>query len=91
MNKAELIDKIAKDTDVPKQYITIVVDSLFDSISRSIAIGESVKVRNFGTFATSVRSSRTGVNPRTKEPIQIPSHTAIRFVAGKELKAEVNK
>jgi DNA-binding protein HU-beta len=91
MNKSELIDKIAKDTNVPKQYISIVADSLFDSISRSIAAGESVKVRNFGTFTISRRSSRTGRNPRTKEPLEIPAHTAVRFIAGEELKGAINK
>lgn len=90
MNKAELIDRIAEDTDVPKQYITIVADSLFDSIKQTIAVGESVKVRNFGTFTTIRRSSRMGVNPRTKQPLEIPAATAIKFVASKELTAEVN-
>jgi DNA-binding protein HU-beta len=90
MNKTELISKVAESTDVPKHYVEIVTDSLFESISRSVAVGEIVKVRNFGTFTTVRKSSRTGVNPRTKEPLEIPAHTAIRFVAGKDFKAEVN-
>ena len=90
MNKTELIAEVAELTRLPKAYVTEIADKLIDAIRDQIAGGEAVKIRNFGTFKPVKRLARTGVNPRTKEPIEIPSSTAIKFVAASQLTAEVN-
>lgn len=90
MNKTQLIEEIAELTRLPKTHVTEVADKLIGVISDQIASGGSVKIRNFGTFKLLKRRARTGINPRTKEPLEIPPATAIKFVPAKELVREVN-
>jgi DNA-binding protein HU-beta len=90
MNKAELINEIATDTRLSKAHVAEITDKLIDTINTELVSGGTVKIRNFGTFKLLKKRARTGVNPRTKQPIEIPAATAIKFVPAKELVAEVN-
>ena len=89
MNKADLIDPIAKKTEMTKKDAGIALDAIVESVSDSLAKGEKVTLVGFGTFDVRDRKARTGVNPRTKEKIKIPASKAPVFKAGKELKERV--
>ncbi|NLU51496.1 MAG: HU family DNA-binding protein [Clostridiaceae bacterium] len=89
MNKADLIDAIAKKAEMTKKDAGVALDAIIDSISGSLAKGEKVTLVGFGTFDVRERKARTGVNPRTKEKIKIPASKAPVFKAGKELKEKV--
>lgn len=89
MNKQELIAKIAKDTGASKTHAAASVDSMLDSITRSLKKGDTITFVGFGTFKTSVRNARIARNPRTGEPIKIPKRRVVRFSAGKGLKNAV--
>lgn len=89
MNKQELIQKIAKDTDVTKVKATAAVDSFLDGITRSLKKGDSITFVGFGTFKTSQRKARIARNPQTGAEIKVPKRRVVRFTAGKALKNAV--
>jgi DNA-binding protein HU-beta len=89
MNKAEIVEKIAKDTGVTKVTAAAAVESLIDGITRALKKGNSVSFVGFGTFKTASRKARTARNPQTGAAIKIPKRRVPRFSAGKALKAAV--
>jgi DNA-binding protein HU-beta len=89
MNKQELIAKIAKDTGSSKAGAAAAIDSLIDSITKSLKKGKSVTFVGFGTFKTSQRKARTARNPQTGAAIKIPKRRVARFTPGKKLKEAV--
>lgn len=90
MNKTELIAEVAESTRLPKAHVTEIADRLIGAISDQIANGGTVKIRNFGTFKCIKRLARTGINPRTKQQIEIPLSTAIKFIAATQLVEDLN-
>lgn len=90
MNKNDLIDAVASQTDLSKTDSTKAVDSIFDSVTSAMQGGGEVRLVGFGTFSVSHRKATTGRNPRTGEAIQISARNAPKFKAGKALKQAVN-
>lgn len=91
MNKTELIEALAKDTDVSKAAAGRSVDALVDIITRTVAKKQDVQIIGFGTFKAAKRAARTGKNPRTGEVLKIAAATVPRFTAGASFKAAVSK
>lgn len=90
MNKADLIDAVAQDTDMSKASATRAVDSVIDTITGSLKSGDQVTLVGFGTFMVRDRAARSGRNPQTGETIQIKASKAPAFKAGKALKDALN-
>ena len=90
MNKGELIDAVAGSAGLSRSDATKAVDAVLDNVTRTLAGGDSVSLVGFGTFSVKQRAARTGRNPRTGEPIQIPASKVPGFKAGKALKDAVN-
>ena len=90
MNKAELIDAVAENADISKAAATRAVDTVLESITSTLKSGDQVALVGFGTFSVKDRAARTGRNPRTGEPLQIPAARVPAFKAGKALKDAVN-
>jgi DNA-binding protein HU-beta len=90
MNKADLIDAVAQDTDMSKASATRAVDSVIETITGSLKSGDQVTLVGFGTFMVRDRAARSGRNPQTGETIQIKASKAPAFKAGKALKDAVN-
>ncbi len=90
MNKAELIDAVAENADISKAAATRAVDTVLESITNTLKNGEQVALIGFGTFSVKDRAARTGRNPRTGEPLEIPAAKVPSFKAGKALKDAVN-
>jgi DNA-binding protein HU-beta len=90
MNKADLIEKMARDADITKTAASTALDSLLDGITATLKGGGKVTLVGFGTFAVSQRRARTGRNPQTGATIQIGAKTVPKFTAGKALKDSVN-
>ncbi|MFA7309035.1 MAG: HU family DNA-binding protein [Patescibacteria group bacterium] len=89
-NKAQLIEKVAQSTGLSKSVASIAFNTIFSSITKSLAAGESVSIASFGKFEIRKRAARSGVNPRKiQQKIEIPSVTVARFRAGKGLKMAV--
>lgn len=91
MNKTDLIDAIAKATDLTKKESEAAINATLDAIVDSLAREEKVVLVGFGTFETKRRAARKGRNPSTKEVINIPASKAPVFKAGKGMKDKVNK
>jgi DNA-binding protein HU-beta len=89
MNKAELTARVARDTRMTKVRSSRVIDSLLEHVMKSLKKGERASLVGFGTFTVTRRRARTGRNPQTGAPIQIPARRVVRFTAGKSLKAEI--
>lgn len=89
MNKAELTARVARDTRITKVHAARIIDSLLENISKTLKKGERTSLVGFGTFTIAKRKARTGRNPQTGSPIQIPARRVVRFTSGKVLKAEI--
>ena len=90
MNKSELIDAIAASADIPKASAGRALDAMINTVSTALADGDQVVLVGFGTFSVKERSARTGRNPQTGDPIEIPAAKIPSFKAGKALKDAVN-
>ena len=90
MNKVALTEAVMKTAgiEVKKQAVSA-VDAVFDTITQTLGRGEEVAIAGFGTFRTTKRAARAGVNPRTGEKIQIAASVRPKFKAGKALKEAV--
>lgn len=89
MNKAGLIQAVAKNTGLSRNEVAAATNSLIDVVSDALVKGERVTLTGFGTFDLSQRRARAGVNPRTGDKIRIPAMKLPRFRAGKALRARV--
>jgi nucleoid DNA-binding protein len=90
MNKTDLINAIAKNSDVSKTVAKCVLQTVIDSIAESLSKGKPVTLVGFGSFVVSKRKQRTGRNPQTGATMTIPAAKLPRFRAGKWLKTKVN-
>ena len=90
MTKAELVAHIASETGLRRADAENALEAITGGIRGALAGGQKVSLVGFGTFNISHREARTGLNPRTKEPIQIAASNSVRFKAGKALKDAVN-
>ena len=91
MNKSELIAKIADVAGLSKADAKKALDATVDVLKEALVAGEKIQLVGFGTFAVAERPAREGINPATKEMIQIPARKVAKFKAGAELSEAVNK
>lgn len=91
MNKTELVEAVAKATNLSKKSSEEAVKAVFDSITDALTKGDKVVLVGFGTFEVRKRAARIGRNPATSKEIKIPASKAPAFKAGKGLKDKVNK
>ena len=89
MTKEELIAKAAQDAGISKTQASNVLKSFLSSIEGALVKGDKVSLVGFGTFSVVKRAARTGRNPATGQPIQIPAANVPKFKAGKKLKGAV--
>ena len=91
MNKKELVNLIAEKTETTKKDAAAVVDAVIEVVTEALSKGEKVRITGFGTFEVRERAARTGYNPQTGEPIDIPATKYPAFKAGKRLKEIVKQ
>ena len=91
MNKNELIAAVAEKAELSKKDAEAAITAVVDAITESLCQGEKVQLVGFGSFEVKKRAARTGLNPRTKETIEIPASAVPTFKAGKALKDAVAK
>lgn len=90
MNKAELVDAIAKEAGLSKADAEKAVNAFTGVVSKELKKKGKVQLVGFGTFETAKRAARKGKNPATGEEIKIPAAIVPKFKAGKALKDLVN-
>ncbi len=91
MTKADLIEEVSKLADVNKREGEIIVETIFDSIVKSLRAGDKIEIRGFGSFRTRQRKPRTGRNPKTGAKVEVPAKKIPFFKPSKELKDLVNE
>lgn len=85
MNKAELVNAIAKDTNMTKADSERALEAVMKNVSKGMKKGP-VQLVGFGTFKIAKRKARTGVNPATGAKIKIPARKVVTFKASKNPK-----
>lgn len=90
MTKADLIDSLARRTELPRQRAEEIVNGFLDDIIAALKKGDKINVSGFGTFSISERKGRTGRNPKTGETIEIAPSRVAKFKAGKILKEAIS-
>jgi DNA-binding protein HU-beta len=90
MNKSQLIEAVAADSGLSKTDSARAIDSLIDTVTRTLKRGDEVSITGFGKFSVINRAGRQGVNPRTGERLKIKASKAPKFAAGATLKQAVS-
>lgn len=90
MNKAELINKIAKEADMTNAKAKLALEATISEISKALVSKNQVQLIGFGTFKTKFRKARVGRNPATGEEMNIGEKHAPVFIPGKALKDYLN-
>lgn len=91
MRKQELVDAVADAADISNRDADNAVSAIFEHITNALARGDSVNLIGFGSFVVKQRAARTGRNPKTGEPLNIPASQNVQFKSGKHLKDSINK
>lgn len=89
MNKTELINAIAEKANLTKTDAKKALDATIEAIGEALAKDDKIALIGFGTFSVIEKDARTGINPRTKEKIEIAARKVVKFKAGAELEAKV--
>ncbi|MBE6576414.1 MAG: HU family DNA-binding protein [Ruminococcaceae bacterium] len=86
MNKTQIIDAVAKATELKKKDAEAAINAFLSTIETALSEGEKVQLVGFGTFEVKTREAHAGRNPATGESIMIPASKHPTFSAGKSLK-----
>ena len=90
MTRADLIEELAKVSNLTKKESETIVNTIFDTITEALAKGDKVELRGFGSFRIRRRRARRGRNPKTGTSINVPPKRVPFFKVGKELRQLVN-
>jgi integration host factor subunit beta len=90
MTKSELIDAVARRSQITKSRAELVVNCVFDSMTAALERGEGIEIRGFGSFTVREYKPYNGRNPRTGRAVPVPEKRLPFFKVGKELKELVN-
>ena len=91
MTKADLIDEVSRLAELTRKDSEVIVETIFDSVVRSLRAGDKIEIRGFGSFRTRQRKPRMGRNPKTGEKVEVPAKKIPFFKPSKELKDLVNE
>lgn len=90
ITKAELVEEIYRNTNLPKSNISLITDNLLAEIKNALYEGSTIELRKFGTFELRLRKGRENSrNPKTGKKVKIDPHYVVAFRAGKELKEKI--
>ena len=90
MNKSDLIEALSKETGLPVRKAEEVVNTVFNSMADSLAKGDRIEIRGFGSFKIKDYDGYIGRNPRTGESVNVRSKRLPFFKCGKDLKERVD-
>ncbi len=92
MTKSELIERLAaRQTQLSLKDVELVVKSLLEHMAQSLAQGERIEIRGFGSFSLHFREPRVGRNPKTGQSVELEGKYVPHFKPGKELRDKVNE
>ena len=91
MRKADLVNQISEKTGIPKVDVLVTLETMFKEVKESLAKGENIYIRGFGSFITKRRAAKIGRNIKKNIAVHIPEHFIPAFKPAKEFVAEVKK
>jgi integration host factor subunit beta len=90
MTKADLIEEVSRVVEMTRKESEIIVETIFDSIVKSLKRGDKIEIRGFGSFRTRQRQARIGRNPKSGDRVEVPAKRIPFFKRSKELRDLVN-
>ncbi len=91
MTKSELIERITdQQPQLSVKDVELAVKAIIDQMTLTLASGNRVEIRGFGSFSLHHRAARTGRNPKTGESVQLEAKSVPHFKPGKEMRERVN-
>ena len=91
MTKSELIERIAAEqTQLSTKDVELAVKMILDHMAETLAEGERIEIRGFGSFSLHYREARLGRNPKTGEKVELEGKYVPHFKPGKERRERVN-
>ena len=90
MNKSDLTEELARDQNLSIQTAESIIASVLDAMSETLAKGDNVEIRGFGSFTVREYKSYDGKNPKTDEVVKVKPKKLPFFKVGKELRESVN-
>ena len=92
MTKSELIDRIAsRQMQLSVKDVELAVKTIIEQMSQTLAMGERIEIRGFGSFSLHYREPRLGRNPKTGETLELSGKYVPHFKPGKEMRERVNE
>lgn len=92
MTKSELIEVLAhKKSNLPFKDVEQAIKTILEQMSQSLASGDRIEIRGFGSFSLHYRPPRTGRNPKTGASVNLPGKYVPHFKPGKEMRERVNE
>jgi DNA-binding protein HU-beta len=89
MRKADLINQISDKTGIPKVDVLVTLETMFKAVKSSLAEGENIYIRGFGSFITKKRAAKIGRNIKKNVAVEIPEHFIPAFKPAKEFMMEI--
>ena len=89
MNKTEFISAVSEKSGLSKTDAKKAVEALVETVSQELKAGGKVALLGFGSFSVAEKAARKGVNPKTKQPIEIAARKSVKFKAGTELADQI--
>lgn len=90
MTKAEIINTISEKTEMSKKDVSLIVDTMIIEVKEVIKSEDKINFAGFGSFEPKTNKARVGINPATKEKIQIAESKSVKFKVSKTFKEELN-
>lgn len=91
MTKSELIDSLVrKQSQLGYRDVELAVKTMLEHMGQTLATGERIEIRGFGSFSLHYRPPRVGRNPKSGDPVSLPAKYVPHFKPGKELRERVN-
>ncbi|MEH6556236.1 MAG: integration host factor subunit beta [Oceanicoccus sp.] len=92
MTKSELIERIAsRQSQLSLKDVELAVKTIIEQMSQTLATGERIEIRGFGSFSLHYREPRQGRNPKTGETVELSGKYVPHFKPGKEMRERVNE
>jgi len=91
LTKALIIESISKQTGFSKNKSTEIIETILETIKRSVESGDDVLISGFGKFCVKNKSERRGRNPATGEDMMLSPRRVVTFKCSKSLRAKINK
>ncbi len=91
VGREQLTRSIAQAADLSQKQAQAALEATIDTIREALQRGDEVRLVGFGSFKVRTSAARRGVNPRDRQPIEVPAKERVRFSPGKELSDAVLK